>query len=117
MSDLAAAQANLHSIELVVARAQHPVFRQETLAQDVELIWRGRTQARKACEQWAAEIRRVRAAVDAALALHQRAVRGHWIYCERCDSEDYAEPWPCDMARALAPVADPDPHTTSDEET
>jgi hypothetical protein len=72
---------------------------------------------REASEALVGEVRRLRATVDAALALHQRAVQGHWIYCERCDSEDYAEPWPCATVRALAPVADPDLHTTSDEET
>jgi hypothetical protein len=62
-----------------------------------------------------AERDRLRAALDAALALHQ------WVppvatlsgFCAACLEED----WPCRTVRALAPVADPDPHTTSDKET
>jgi len=62
---------------------------------------------------------RLRAAVDAALALH-RSCADHpdcsytdpkW--CHGCGGRRLV---PCPTRRALAPVADPDPHTTSDEE-
>jgi hypothetical protein len=97
-------------------------------------------------------VRPLRAAVDAALALHQPEKRYHdgsaeWStddpseiaeehdypldevpyfeVCAHCgeiemsqsDHASYLESmWPCATRRALAPVADPDPHTTSDEE-
>jgi hypothetical protein len=72
-----------------------------------------------------AEVRHLRAAVDAALV----------ICAEYTETPPPAKPEPCDDAcdgychhdarfataarirDALAPVADPDPHTTSDEET
>jgi hypothetical protein len=56
-----------------------------------------------------AERNRLRAAVDAALALHGRSRIEGW--CNGCTDR-----YPCATVRALAPVADPDPHTTSDEE-
>jgi hypothetical protein len=56
-----------------------------------------------------AERDRLRAAVDAALALHGRSKIQGW--CNGCTDR-----YPCATVRALAPVADPDPHTTSDEE-
>jgi hypothetical protein len=58
-----------------------------------------------------AERDRLRAAVDAALALH---VRDKFGFCNECGDEYFH---PCATARALAPVADPDPHTTSEKET
>jgi hypothetical protein len=76
-----------------------------------------------------AEVRRLRAAVDAALALHQsievaaggpylapdgQVLVEAWPARMQCSCNG---PWPCATVRALAPVADPTPHTTSDEET
>jgi hypothetical protein len=52
---LDAAREQVAAVEAVVAQAQHPALRCKTLAEDVELIWGGRTQAREACEQWKAE--------------------------------------------------------------
>jgi hypothetical protein len=40
------------------------------------------------------------------------------IEMSQSDHASYLESmWPCATVRALAPVADPDPHTTSDKET
>jgi hypothetical protein len=73
---------------------------------------------------------RLCAAVDAALALHQPAPGSGQGFladgqygdidpaCQTCGTwDEYAVPYPCATVRALAPVADPDPHTTSDKET
>jgi hypothetical protein len=57
---------------------------------------------------------RLRAAVDATLALHHdnpRLGNADRRVCAICKADQ-----PCPTRRALAPVADPDPHTTSDEE-
>jgi hypothetical protein len=63
----------------------------------------------QAADAAAAEVDRLRAAVDAALALHRPLpLDGR---CRICIEE------PCETVRALAPVADPDPHTTSEKET
>jgi hypothetical protein len=76
-------------------------------------------------------VRPLRAAVDAALALHQpRAHPSSLIDYEYCSCRAHEirtdaagkrsirpTAYPCATVRALAPVADPDPHTTSDEET
>jgi hypothetical protein len=52
---------------------------------------------------------RLRAAVDDVLALHRPLpLDGR---CRICIEE------PCETVAALTPVADPDPHTTSDKET
>jgi hypothetical protein len=99
-----------------------------------------------------AEIDRLRAAVDAALALHDaytikvtaldecaleecdhdndcptrpfEVCRTCWAIADLASNGYYGENGineglmhPCPTRRALAPVADPDPHTTSDEET
>jgi hypothetical protein len=70
-----------------------------------------------------AEVRRLRAAVDAALALHQETtvldeqVCGHCTFVTAAHKTVHLTAWPCATVRALAPVADPDPHTTSDEES
>jgi hypothetical protein len=63
-----------------------------------------------------AERGRLRAAVDAALALHATHACGKGCAndgkrCQACWEEA-----PCATVRALAPVADPDPHTTSEKE-
>jgi hypothetical protein len=69
-------------------------------------------------QQLVDEVKRLRATVDAALALH-RSCADHpdcfdadpkW--CHECGANH-----PCATVRALAPVADPDPHTISDKET
>jgi RNA polymerase-binding transcription factor DksA len=66
-----------------------------------------------------AERGRLRAAVDAVLVLHRQI--GHDLRWDNSKSYGFCnhcgDSWPCRTARALAPVADPDPHTTSDEET
>jgi hypothetical protein len=55
---------------------------------------------------------RLRAAVDAALALHQPCFKHSYsAICHSCRG-----PAPCETHAALAPVADPDPHTTSEKE-
>jgi hypothetical protein len=63
---------------------------------------------------------RLRAAVDAALALHTQTYCDHNGRCTNNDPHRVCDCchdlWPCATVRALAPVADPDPHTTSDEE-
>lgn len=79
-----------------------------------------------------AELDRLRAAVDAALALHT-PLRDHpfslidYEYCSCRANEVHTDDdgsrsigpakYPCPTRRALAPVADPAPHTTNDEET
>jgi hypothetical protein len=69
----------------------------------------------------AVEMHDLRAAVDAVLALHVL----HNDVCvyensQECDVADYCnhckQLYPCATVRALAPVADPDPHTTSEKE-
>lgn len=65
--------------------------------------------------------RRLRAAVDAALALHRPVGLAPHMFCDYCIDLDGAHdtrpvPYPCATVRALTPVADPDPHTTSDKE-
>jgi hypothetical protein len=75
-------------------------------------VWRELQAAGVAPIDWAelyAERDRLRVAVDAALALHRPLPLDG--LCRICAEE------PCTTVRALAPVADPDPHTTSDEET
>jgi hypothetical protein len=62
----------------------------------------------QAADAAAAEVRRLCAAVDDVLALH-RVNTGMCLHC--------AASYPCATAGALAPVADPDPHTTSEKET
>jgi hypothetical protein len=77
-----------------------------------------------------AEVRRLRAAVDAALALFrhadERRLRAEMALRDLVDLKDgprdaayeRRKPSAWEAARrALAPVAGPDPHTTSDEET
>jgi hypothetical protein len=59
------------------------------------------------------EARRLRAAVDAALAICDRHEHGATRWAEPLDIPE----WIAEIRAALAPVADPDPHTTSDEET
>jgi hypothetical protein len=77
----------------------------------------------QAADAAAAEVRRLRAAVDAALALHQETtvldeqVCGHCTFVTAAHKTVHLTSWPCATVRALAPVADPDPHTTSDKET
>jgi hypothetical protein len=49
-----------------------------------------------------------------ALALHAKSdCRCRTEHCAHCPKQL----WPCATVRALAPMADPDPHPTSDEET
>jgi hypothetical protein len=60
-----------------------------------------------------AEVRRLRAAVDAALDKWRQHVG---VSDEVFPMQSRCICIACDIARALAPVADPDPHTTSDEE-
>jgi hypothetical protein len=77
------------------------------------------------------QIEDFRAAVAAALALHQPLNDGpfsliDYEYCSCRANEVHTDDdgsrsigpakYPCATVRALAPVADPDPHTTSDEE-
>jgi hypothetical protein len=68
-----------------------------------------------------AERDRLRAAVDEVLALHTQTYCDHNGRCTNNDPHRVCDCchdlWPCATVRALAPVADPDPHTTSDEET
>jgi hypothetical protein len=75
----------------------------------------------QAADAAAAEVRRLRAAVDAALALHTQTYCDHSGRCTNNDPHRVCDCchdlWPCATVRALAPVADPDPHTTSDKET
>jgi hypothetical protein len=74
----------------------------------------------------------LRAAVDAALALHTPLRDGplsliDYEYCSCRADEVHVDDdgkrsigpakYPCATTRALTPVADPDPHTTSDKET
>jgi hypothetical protein len=75
----------------------------------------------QAMAELATERGRLRAAADAALALHTPTYCDHSGGCINdhphrvCDCCHVL--WPCATVRALAPVADPGPHTTSDKET
>jgi hypothetical protein len=70
-----------------------------------------------------AERDRLRAAMDEVLALHQETtvldeqVCGHCTFVTAAHKTVHLTAWPCATVRALAPVADPDPHTTSEKET
>jgi hypothetical protein len=63
-----------------------------------------------------AERDRLRAAVDDVLALHATHTCGKGCANDSKRCQECWEEAPCATVRALAPVADPDPHTTSDEE-
>jgi hypothetical protein len=82
-------------------------------------------------ERLIAERDRLRAAVDAALALHASLRDGpfsliDYEYCSCRADEVHVDgdgsrsigpaKYPCPTRRTLAPVADPDPHTTSEKE-
>jgi hypothetical protein len=72
-------------------------------------------------QQLVDEVKRLRAAVDVALALHQPVGLAPHMFCDYCIDlvgahDTRPVPYPCATVRALAPVADPDPHTTSEKE-
>lgn len=105
----------LAAVEEVVAHAQHPSLRQETLADDVDLIWRGRAQARKACAahgEVMAELLDARRRAEQAEAKLARVRELHRpdggamsndVNTRACGScgDGYDVAWPCPTIRAL----------------